>query len=60
MFGVVIVKKENKDKVLVVDDVKCIDVNLNKEVEFVFFINIFSGGVFGLFIDYGLDKMWKY
>ena len=58
--GVVTVKKENKDKVLVADDAKCTDVNLNKEVESAFFINILSGGVFGSSTDYGSDKMWKY
>ena len=58
--GVVTVKKENKDKVLVADDAKCTDISLNKEVESAFFINILSGGVFGSSTDYGSDKMWKY
>lgn len=58
--GVVTVQKENKDKVLVADDAKCTDVNLNKEVETAFFINVISGGVFGSSTDYGSEKMWKY
>ncbi len=58
--GVVQVKKENSDKVLVVDAEECTDVNLNKEVESAFFINIISGGVFGSSTDYGTDKMWRY
>ena len=58
--GVVSVKKENKDKVLVADAPECTDVNLNKEVETTFFVNILSGGVFGSSTDYGSEKMWRY
>jgi uncharacterized protein YceK len=58
--GVVSVKKENKDKVLLADSTECTDVNLSKEVEGVFFVNILSGGVFGSSTDYGSDKMWRY
>jgi hypothetical protein len=58
--GVVSVKKENKDKILVADSAECTDVNLSKEVESVFFVNILSGGVFGSSTDYGTEKMWRY
>jgi len=59
--GIVSVKKENKDKVLVTKDPTCTGAtNLNKEVETVFFVNILSGGVLGSSTDYGTDKMWKY
>jgi hypothetical protein len=58
--GVVSIKKENQDKVLMADAEECTSVNLNKEVESVFFVNILSGGVFGSSTDYGTDKMWRY
>lgn len=58
--GVVSVKKENKDKILVADAEGCTDVNLNKEVESAFFINILSGGIFGSSTDYGSEQMWRY
>jgi hypothetical protein len=59
--GIVSVKKENRDKILVTNDPACTgSTNLNKEVETVFFVNVLSGGVFGSSTDYGTDKMWKY
>lgn len=59
--GIVSVKKENKDKVLVTKEAGCTgSTNLNKEVETVFFVNLLSGGVFGSSTDYGTEKMWKY
>jgi hypothetical protein len=59
--GIISVKKENKDKVLVAKDAACTSTTqLNKEVETTFFVNILSGGVFGSSTDYGTDKMWKY
>lgn len=59
--GIVIINKENKDKVLVTKDEACTgSTQLTKEVETAFFINILSGGVFGSSTDYGTEKMWKY
>ncbi|MCW8090757.1 adenosine deaminase [Alteromonas sp. ASW11-130] len=59
--GIVNVKKENKNKVLVVQDERCTsETALNKEVESAFFVNILSGGVFGSTTDYSTEKMWKY
>lgn len=58
--GVISVKKENKDKTLIAEAEECANVNLNKEVESAFFINIITGGVFGSSTDYGSQKMWRY
>ncbi|MBO9491785.1 hypothetical protein J7384_15605 [Endozoicomonas sp. G2_1] len=59
--GIVSVKKEKNDKVLVTDAEGCTkQTNLNKEVEPTFFVNILSGGAFGSTTDYASDKMWKY
>lgn len=58
--GIVKIKKENKNKVLVAEAENCSDLSLNKEVEGAFFVNILSGGVFGSSTDYGTDKMWRY
>ena len=59
--GIVSIKKENKDKVLITKNEACTGpTQLTKEVESAFFINIISGGVFGSSTDYGTEKMWKY
>lgn len=59
--GIIIVKKENKDKVLKFVSDKCSqDVALNKTVEPAFFGNLLSGGVFGSTTDYATDSMWRY
>nr|WP_136251217.1 adenosine deaminase [Ningiella ruwaisensis] len=59
--GVVQVKKENKNKIIVAETDSCTSQTaLNKEVETAFFVNILSGGVFGSSTDYGTEKMWKY
>jgi hypothetical protein len=59
--GIVSIKKENKNKILVTKDETCTgSTQLTKEVEGAFFINILSGGVFGSSTDFGSEKMWKY
>lgn len=59
--GIILVKKENKDKILKVVSEKCPqDIALNKTVEPTFFGNILSGGVFGSTTDYATDSMWRY
>ncbi|MBA6327389.1 adenosine deaminase [Colwellia sp. MB02u-6] len=59
--GIVIVEKENKDKILITKDAACTsNTALNKEVETTFFVNLLSGGVLGSSTDYGTAKMWKY
>jgi outer membrane lipoprotein-sorting protein len=59
--GIVSIKKENKNKILVTKNEACTgSTQLTKEVETAFFINILSGGVFGSSTDFGSEKMWKY
>ncbi|WP_371194181.1 adenosine deaminase [Glaciecola sp. SC05] len=59
--GIVQVKKENKNKIIVAESDACTsETALNKEIEPVFFVNLLSGGVFGSSTDYGSEKMWKY
>jgi hypothetical protein len=59
--GIVQIKKENKNKVIVAETDSCTSQTaLNKEVETAFFVNILSGGIFGSSTDYGTEKMWKY
>ncbi len=59
--GIVTVKRENKDKVLVADTEGCAQQTaLNKSVDSKFFINVISGGVFGSTTDYSTEEMWRY
>ena len=59
--GIVQVKKENKNKIIVAESDNCTSQTaLNKEVEPTFFVNLLSGGAFGSSTDYGTEKMWKY
>lgn len=58
--GIVEVKRENKEKILTVDECPGQEIMLQKEVNPVFFVNILSGGVFGSTTDYATDSMWKY
>ncbi|MDP5033294.1 adenosine deaminase [Paraglaciecola sp.] len=59
--GVITLKKENADKILVTDAEGCTsETQLNKEIEPTFWVNILSGGVFGSSTDMGSKKMWKY
>ncbi len=58
--GIVEVKRENKEKILTVDECPGQQIMLQKEVNPVFFVNILSGGVFGSTTDYATDSMWKY
>ncbi|GAB6260167.1 adenosine deaminase [Photobacterium sp. CCB-ST2H9] len=59
--GIITVKKENKDKTLLVTSEGCKQqVALNKEVEPTFFVNILSGGAFGSTTDFASEKMWRY
>ncbi len=57
--GVVSLFRENKDKVFVADDAKCVkETVVAKAVDPIFFINIVS--VYGSTTDYSTEKMWKY
>jgi hypothetical protein len=59
--GIIEVKRENKDKVLVTKSDSCVkEVSMNKKVAPVFFVNILGLGVFGSSTDYGTQKMWSY
>lgn len=59
--GIVVVKKDDEDKILVAADDSCTkETNLNKEIEPAFFVNILTGGVFGSTTDMSTKKMWKY
>ena len=59
--GIVTVKRENKDKVIVSDTAGCAkQTALNKSVDSKFFVNIVSGGVFGSTTDYSTEEMWRY
>jgi len=55
-----IVKRENKDKTIKVNEGKCKKIiTLNKKINPVFFVNIFSGAL-GSTTDYATGAMWKY
>jgi hypothetical protein len=58
--SIVEIKRENKDKMLTINECPSEQVLLRKEVNPVFFVNILSGGVFGSTTDYASDSMWKY
>ena len=59
--GIVTVKRENKDKILLSTTPGCTpQTALNKSVDSKFFVNIISGGVFGSTTDYSSEEMWRY
>ncbi len=59
--AIITVKRENKDKIIKVDNPKCKKtILLNKKINPVFFVNLLSGGVFGSTTDYLTGAMWKY
>lgn len=59
--GVVEVKRQNQDKILVSESENCAkQTMLAKSVDEKFFINILSGGAFGSTTDFASEKMWKY
>ena len=59
--AIISVKRENKDKLLKIENKKCQrTILLNKKVNPTFFVNILSGGAFGSTTDYATGAMWKY
>jgi hypothetical protein len=58
--AVIELTRENKDKILALDECPDQKTLLHKEINPVFFVNILSGGVFGSTTDYASDSMWKY
>jgi len=59
--GIVTVKRENKDKVIVTETTGCANqTTMAKSVDSKFFVNVISGGVFGSTTDYSTEEMWKY
>ena len=59
--GIVTVKRENKDKVVVAETAGCANQTaLPKSVDSKFFVNVVSGGVFGSTPDYSTEEMWRY
>ncbi len=52
--------RENRNKVLTLEECPDQKVLLHKEINPVFFVNILSGGVFGSTTDYASGAMWKY
>lgn len=58
--SIIELRRENKDKILTVEECPDQQVLLHKEINPVFFVNILSGGVFGSTTDYASDSMWKY
>jgi len=58
--AVIELTRENKDKILTLEDCPDQKILLHKEINPVFFVNILSGGVFGSTTDYASDSMWKY
>ena len=59
--SIITLKRENKDKIITVDNPKCKKtILLNKKVNPTFFVNILSGGAFGSTTDYTTGAMWKY
>jgi len=57
--SVIELTRENKDKVLALEECPDQKVLLHKEINPVFFVNIFSGAL-GSTTDYASDSMWKY
>jgi uncharacterized protein YceK len=59
--GMVVMTRENSNKVFVVDTPGCVkETAANKSVDIAFLGNIISGGTFGSSTDYETEKMWKY
>jgi hypothetical protein len=58
--SVILVTRENKDKMLTLDECPDQKILLHKEVNPVFFVNILSGGAFGSTTDWISGSMWKY
>ena len=58
--SVIELTRENKDKILTLEECPDQKILLHKEINPVFFVNILSGGVFGSTTDYASDSMWKY
>ncbi len=58
--AVIALTRENKDKVMTLDECPDQKVLLHKEVNPVFFVNILSGGAFGSTTDFASGSMWKY
>lgn len=58
--SVIELTRENKDKVLALEECPDQQVLLHKEINPVFFVNILSGGVLGSTTDYASSSMWKY
>jgi uncharacterized protein YceK len=58
----VTVKRENEDKVIVVEDEACVQkrIVLNKKLNPMFLGNLLSGGMFGSTTDYFTGAMWQY
>lgn len=58
--AVIEVKRENKDKIISLQECPDQKTLLHKEVSGTFFVNILSGGAFGSTTDYASGDMWKY
>lgn len=59
--GVIAVKRAKAPKMILVETEGCTrQVALQNSVDPIFFVNIFSGGLFGSTTDYVSEKMWKY
>jgi len=58
--AVIEITRENKDKVLILEECPDQKTLLHKEINPVFFVNILSGGVFGSTTDWASSSMWKY
>ena len=54
------VKRENKNKLIKVEDCPGEEVLLSKKLDPITFLNIISGGGIGLTTDYLSGAMWKY
>ena len=58
--SIIVLTRENKDKILTLDECPDQKTLLHKEINPVFFVNILSGGVFGSTTDAASGAMWKY
>lgn len=59
--GIVPVERAKQDKIIMVNNKKCVQQTLLKSsVDSTFWINILSGGTFGSTTDYSSEKMWAY
>lgn len=57
--AVIQLTRENKDKTMTIEECPDQKVLLHKEINPVFFVNIFSGA-FGSTTDWASESMWKY